>query len=103
MRPAGTRLDDLFIHLLHHRGGHAVEVVETHPSHLHIDLLPEAQGAGWGRRMMDTLFDALHGAGSAGVHWGVSTANQPALGFYRHLGAAELAADELTVTFGVRL
>ena len=103
VRPAGTRLDDLFIHLLHHRGGHAVEVVETHPSHLHIDLLPEAQGAGWGRRMMGTLLDALHGAGSAGVHWGVSTANQTALGFYRHLGAAELTADELTVTFGVRL
>lgn len=103
VRPGGTRLDDLLIHLLHHRGSHAAEVVETHPSHLHIDLLPEAQGAGWGRRMMGTLFDALHAAGSAGVHWGVSRANEPALGFYRHLGAAELSADALTVTFGVRL
>jgi ribosomal protein S18 acetylase RimI-like enzyme len=103
VRPDGSRLDDLFIHLLHHRGGRSTEVIETHPSHLHIDLLPDAQGGGWGRRMMDTIFDALRAAGSPGVHWGVSTANQPALGFYRHLGATELDADELTVTFGMRL
>jgi ribosomal protein S18 acetylase RimI-like enzyme len=101
--PDGDRLDDLFIDLLHERPYRAAEVLDSHPSHLHIDLLPEVQAAGWGRRMMATLFDALRAAGSPGVHWGVSTLNERALGFYRHLGAEQLGDDGATITFGVRL
>lgn len=78
-------------------------MLATHPSHLHIDLLPAVQSAGWGRRLMDSLFESLRLHGSTGVHWGVSTRNHRAIGFYRHLGAEELAADALTLTFGVRL
>ena len=28
---------------------------QGYPAHLHIDLLPELQGQGWGRRLIDTL------------------------------------------------
>lgn len=100
---AGTRLDDLLIALIHHRIPHDPTVLATHPSHLHIDLLPSAQGAGWGRRLMTTLFDALARAGSPGVHWGVSTRNERALGFYRHLGFDELRPAGAAHTFGTRL
>lgn len=101
--PDGTRLDDLFIDLLHDRPYRAAEVLDSHPSHLHIDLLPTVQAAGWGRRLMERLLDALRAAGSPGVHWGVSTGNRSAIGFYRHLGAEELGDDGATITFGLRL
>jgi len=99
----GTRLDDLLVVLLHHRRPHPDEIVLPYPSHLHIDLLPRAQGHGWGRRMMHTLLDALRADGSPGVHWGVSARNERALGFYRHLGAIELHADGVTHTFALPL
>jgi ribosomal protein S18 acetylase RimI-like enzyme len=99
----GTPLDDLLIHLVHHRTAPDPDVLAHHPSHLHIDLLPEAQSAGWGRRLLDTLFDSLRADGSPGVHWGVSTRNERALGFYRHLGFDELTSDAMIVTFAQRL
>jgi len=102
-RPDGTSLDDLLVHLLHHRSLPDPEVLHDHPSHLHIDLLPPAQGAGWGRRLLEVLFAALRADGSPGVHWGVSTRNERALAFYRHLGFVELRSDAVTVTFGARL
>lgn len=102
-RPGGTTLDDLLVELLHHRSLPAPGVLATHPSHLHVDLLPEVQGRGFGRRLLDRLFDSLRADGSPGVHWGVSTRNRRAIAFYRHLGSEELADDRMIVTFGVRL
>jgi ribosomal protein S18 acetylase RimI-like enzyme len=72
-------------------------VVGGHPSHLHIDLLPTWQGAGWGRRLIEALLERLAGAGSPGVHLSVSLRNPRAVAFYRHLGFTELhlAGDTL--------
>lgn len=98
-----TTLDDLLIALIHHRTPPPESLLARYPSHLHIDLLPEVQGQGWGRRLMGRLFESLRAAGSPGVHWGVSARNEAALGFYRHLDARELHADGMIVTFGVRL
>ena len=61
-----------------------------YPAHLHIDLLPEAQGQGLGRMLMERLWAALRAAGVPGVHLGVGTLNPGALAFYRHLGFTEL-------------
>jgi ribosomal protein S18 acetylase RimI-like enzyme len=96
-------LDALLVAMLHHRHQTADDIVATYPSHLHIDLLPEAQGAGWGRALMEALQDALRAGGSPGVHLGVSARNQRALGFYRHLGYEELASDGIGHTLGLRL
>jgi ribosomal protein S18 acetylase RimI-like enzyme len=65
----------------------------AHPAHLHIDLLPRAQGRGHGRRMMRTLLDALAARGATGVHLGVSPVNDRAQGFYRALGFEPIAAE----------
>jgi len=102
-QPGGSRLDDLLVHLIHHRSARDAAVLTSHPSHLHINLLPIVQGHGWGRRLLDTLFDALRAAGSTGVHWGVSTRNEPAIAFYQHLGCTELATDSMGRTFAVSL
>jgi ribosomal protein S18 acetylase RimI-like enzyme len=101
-RPGGSTLDDLLVHLIHHRSAPDPQLVTTYPSHLHIDLLPGAQRQGWGRRLLETLYDALRADGSTGVHWGVSTRNEPAIAFYRHLGSTELAGDAVVRTFGRR-
>lgn len=99
----GRTLDDLLMHLIHHRAPLDHGLLRDYPSHLHIDLLPEAQGAGWGRRMLDALYAALTTDGSTGVHWGVSTSNERALAFYRRLDATELHDDGAIVTFGQSL
>ena len=62
------------------------QLLERFPAHLHIDLLPVAQGGGNGRRLITALLDALRAARAHGVHLGVDPANERALGFYRHLG-----------------
>lgn len=78
-------------HDYHHPEVYCPEPYGEFPSHLHIDLLPRAQGHGWGRRMMEHLFTALRAAGSPGVHLGVGEANTRAVGFYRKLGFTRLA------------
>jgi len=99
----GSNLDQLLIAMLHHPHLADEDVVARHPSHLHIDLLPECQGAGWGRRLMDHLQELLRADGSPGVHLGVNTRNQGALAFYIHLGYEELSRNQMSHTLGLRL
>jgi ribosomal protein S18 acetylase RimI-like enzyme len=83
------------------------EPYEQFPSHLHIDLLPRAQGKGYGRKMIEQLLTALKERGSPGVHLGVSGRNRTACLFYQHLGFAELtrggAGDSEVIYLGKTL
>ncbi|WP_223692878.1 GNAT family N-acetyltransferase [Leifsonia poae] len=63
---------------------------ELFPAHLHIDLLPDAQGAGWGRSLLRALLADLRALGVPGVQLGVGERNVGARGFYEHLGFAPL-------------
>ena len=74
----------------HHPDYFCPEPYEVYPSHLHIDLLPRAQGRGYGRRMVQELMDRLRQRGSPGVHLGMSMGNEAAYGFYVRLGFKEL-------------
>ena len=65
-----------------------------YPSHLHIDLLPRAQGSGNGRALMETFLAALRGKGSPGVHLGTSPQNVRSEKFYLKLGFHELKRRE---------
>ena len=58
----------------------------AYPAHLHIDVLPDYQRRGYGRRLIETLLDALGRAGAGGVHLGVGTANVEAQEFYKRVG-----------------
>jgi ribosomal protein S18 acetylase RimI-like enzyme len=98
----GNDLDELLIAMVHDRQRSGAAFVASHPSHLHIDLLPEAQGHGWGPKLMAALEDLLRSRGSRGVHFGVSARNGRALGFYRHLGYEELHADSMVHILGRR-
>ncbi|WKB51167.1 GNAT family N-acetyltransferase [Eleftheria terrae] len=62
----------------------------SHPAHLHIDLLPRAQGLGLGRGLMQCFVAALRERGVPGVHLGVSALNPRAIAFYERCGFATL-------------
>jgi ribosomal protein S18 acetylase RimI-like enzyme len=63
------------------------------PAHLHIDLLPEAQGKGHGRALIETLVDALAGDDIPGVHLTMDPANVGARLFYARVGFTELESS----------
>lgn len=69
------------------------------PAHLHIDLLPRAQGHGWGRLLIEALARELRARGVPGVHLGVDARNTHAIAFYEHLGFRR----DTTYPWGFRL
>lgn len=73
-----------------------------HPAHLHIDLLPETQGQGLGRQLMETLFAELSRRGVRGLHLGIDPANTAAAAFYERLGMTRLPAAPGARLYGVR-
>ena len=78
-------------HEYHYPDLYYPEPIEEYPSHLHIDLMPSAQGQGWGKQMVAELLLRLRGAGSRGVHLGMWARNERALGFYTAMGFRELS------------
>ncbi len=86
VRGGGTDIDHRLVTAIHQPRRTPPEVAERYPSHLHIDLLPVAQGLGLGRRLMGALMERFAAAGSPGVHLGVDPRNEHAIGFYEHLG-----------------
>lgn len=83
--PAGTR-DASYVERLHESHAANPAIVAEYPAHLHIDLLPRAQGQGMGRALMERLLAALQAAGAPAVHLGVGAGNTRAIAFYERLG-----------------
>ncbi len=85
------------LHAIHHPWGTPDELARGFPSQLHINLLPRLQGQGIGRQLIATVISALRDQGSHGLHLHVGQGNQRAAGFYRHVGFADLPADDVHV------
>ncbi|MDN3496636.1 GNAT family N-acetyltransferase [Planococcus sp. APC 4015] len=97
-----TRQDGTLIYAYGRRGG-AEPYGTDHPAHLHIDLLPEAQGQGWGRRLIETVMDELRSRGVGGLHLATSADNARALAFYPRLGFTPLDSHPGVQAFGMIL
>lgn len=78
--------DERIAHLIHNPLRSPSEFLEEFPSHAHINLVPEMQGKGWGKKLMQAMEDSLRSAGSQGVHLILSAKNQNALAFYKAVG-----------------
>jgi GNAT superfamily N-acetyltransferase len=88
---------------LFHECHHPVDTepwFESHPAHLHIDLLPSLQGKGLGRRLINRLCEELVRLGVPGVHLGVGTKNTGAVAWYRGTGFTVLQEADWGLTMG---
>lgn len=74
-----------------------------YPAHLHIDLLPELQGQGWGRRLIETIVAALRARGVRGLHLVASADNAGALAFYPRVGFDPIPSHDGVQAFAMDL
>jgi ribosomal protein S18 acetylase RimI-like enzyme len=73
---------------------HEVDL-ELYPSHLHIDLLPEARGSGAGSALMHAWFDRLAKVRSPGCHLGTLGENTNGIAFFERMGFRRFAPPGL--------
>jgi ribosomal protein S18 acetylase RimI-like enzyme len=97
-----TPLESVY-HLYHHPDYFCPEPYDQFPAHLHIDLLPRAQGKGIGRQMIQRLCRRLAERHVPGVHLGLSVQNGAAYGFYKAVGFEELTRHDDAIYMGLRL
>ena len=76
---------------------------KDYPAHLHIDLLPECQGQGYGRKLIETLIDHLKGSGIHGLMLHVSMENEGARAFYAKCGFKVLRQTKHDVLMGIEM
>ncbi len=86
-----------------HAGYRPHPELAAYPAHLHIDLLPIAQGQGLGRQMMTTFLNKLREMGVSGVHLGVGKRNAGAIQFYERMGFQRVIDGEGWLGYGMML
>jgi GNAT superfamily N-acetyltransferase len=94
-------LEHRIIQLIH--AGHKPnEDLKSYPAHLHIDLLPETQGKGMGRKLIEIFNQKLKEIGVSAVHLLVGKKNAGAVQFYERVGFQQIKEDENSIAFGMR-
>ncbi|KAL5488024.1 hypothetical protein ACEPAI_6132 [Sanghuangporus weigelae] len=82
-----TDADKRYIKLLHSPDRALEACVAFSPAHLHIDILPEAQRQGWGRRLIESAVRYLRDEkGLSGAWLGMDPRNVDAARFYERIG-----------------
>jgi len=79
------------------------DLVASYPAHGHIDLLPEAQGQGLGRALLERLMQELASSGVTGLHLEMDPRNSGAQHFYARLGFAVVDGPPGSVVMARRL
>ena len=85
------------------RGPGLEQYARQYPAHMHIDLLPAAQGQGWGRALVARLLDTLRARGVTGLHLVASAENAGAAAFYTRLGFTPLPVPPDVRAFAIDL
>ncbi|KAI0352899.1 acyl-CoA N-acyltransferase [Trametes cingulata] len=86
-----TDADKRFINILHNPPRAAQAQVDYSPAHMHIDILPEYQRQGWGRRLIARAVSYLREERGLSRLWlGIDPRNEGAKKFYERLGFKEL-------------
>ncbi len=97
-----TSKDAAMIRLIH-KGYIPSRWADAYPAHLHIDLLPRAQGHGLGRKLMNTFLGRLRKCKVPGVHLGVGRRNVGAVAFYQRTGFELLEEFPWGFEYGLKL
>jgi ribosomal protein S18 acetylase RimI-like enzyme len=83
-----------------HTGYFPKKELADYPAHLHIDILPVAQGKGVGRRLINAFLDKLKELDVSAVHLEVGKNNLNAIEFYKRLGFEVICEYEHSIAFG---
>ncbi|KAI0750824.1 acyl-CoA N-acyltransferase [Daedaleopsis nitida] len=87
-----TEADRRYISLLYNPPQAPRAAVDYSPAHMHIDILPEYQRQGWGRKLIARLVDHLRDERGLERLWlGIDVKNGGAKRFYERLGFKELS------------
>jgi GNAT superfamily N-acetyltransferase len=100
---AAVSQQDGLLEYAYSRPGGLNPCAARYPAHLHMNLVPELQGQGWGRRLIETLSQALRDAGVPGLHAVPLAENTRALTFYERCGFAPLGSEPGVVFYGLDL
>ncbi|MTH95705.1 N-acetyltransferase [Roseibium sp. RKSG952] len=76
--------------MIHHPARTPEWVDRHYPAHVHINLLPRAQGAGVGRRLLNSWLSLAAVHGKKRIHVGVNAANGRAIRFWQRSGFERL-------------
>lgn len=91
--PAKWTPDDKRINFIHHPRPVPGDIVLAYPAHIHMNLLPQAQGRGIGSQLLASWVASATEKGVRAVHAGVSAANQAGLNFWTARGFEPLRED----------
>jgi GNAT superfamily N-acetyltransferase len=81
---------------IHHLERAPRDVVEAYPAHLHLNLLPGAQGQGVGSMLLKAWLELASKRGATAVHVGVNRTNRRALRFRSQNGFKDLNPEGRT-------
>lgn len=73
-----------------------------YPAHLHIDLLPDLQGKGIGKKLIELFISKLKDKNVRGLHLGVGKRNKGAIEFYKKVGFNIISEYKFSITFGMK-
>ncbi|MFC2085285.1 GNAT family N-acetyltransferase [Bacteroidota bacterium] len=100
--PNDTSFDARIIRLIH-EGYVSKNDLIKYPAHLHINLLPLAQGHGMGRKLINTFLDKIGTIKVPAVHLEVGKSNTGAIEFYKRVGFHIVKEFEKSIAFGILL
>lgn len=86
-----------------HEGYNPKPEFKNYPAHLHIDLLPAAQGKGMGRTLINTFIEKLRSMNVNGLHLEVGKKNTSAIIFYEKIGFELISEFSYSLGFGMKL
>lgn len=79
--------------MIHHPANVPTSIQATHPAHLHMNLLPQAQGRGLGRELLSRWLDLTENAEIPGIHVVPNRQNSRAISFWNAVGFRPIPGD----------
>lgn len=86
-----------------HAGCRPDPALADYPAHLHMNLLPRAQGRGLGRMLLERFLDHLRERGVRGVHLQTGPDNPRACRFYERAGFTAFKREGRVITYAMRV
>lgn len=87
---SGTEADVRLMNLFKNMHTATEEQIAFSPAHIHIDILPEYQRQGWGKRLIGKAVEYLRSLNVDGLWVGLDPTNEKAKLFYRRIGFVDI-------------